>query len=224
MVAYLPVTEKVISGFDSPTVISILHKVQSLKEKNFADIISANDPFGFDVRVEGSYKRVKPQYKKEPFKDSIKFYYNGWQREGLGYLKEDNIRKNIEMINGYKVLITKAWGIGDMSRDWLQPLLVEPKSCCTETYLVIGPFASKKKAENVIAYTQTKFFHLLVSLIKITQNAMKKVYSFVPIQDFAEVWTDEKLYKKYGLTKDEIAFIESMIRPMDLSQKAEVDE
>ena len=202
-------------------VISILHKVQSLKEKSFAEIISANDPFGFDVRVEGSYKRVKPQYKKEPFKDAIKFYYNGWQREGLGYMKEDNIRKNLEMINGYKVLITKAWGIGDMSRDWLQPLLVEPKSCCTETYLVIGPFASKKKAENVIAYTQTKFFHLLVSLIKITQNAMKKVYSFVPIQDFNEVWTDEKLYAKYKLTKNEIAFIESMIRPMDVSQVEE---
>ncbi|GAB4129885.1 MAG: Eco57I restriction-modification methylase domain-containing protein [Raineya sp.] len=199
-------------------IIPILHKVQKLKEKSFADIISANDPFGFDVRVEGSYKRVKPQYKKETFKDAVKFYYNGWQREGLGYMKEENIRKNIEMINGYKVLITKAWGVGDMSRDWLQPLLVEPKSCCTETYLVIGPFASKKKAENVIAYTQTKFFHLLVSLIKITQNAMKKVYSFVPMQDFNEVWTDEKLYKKYGLTKDEIAFIESMIRPMENSQ------
>jgi site-specific DNA-methyltransferase (adenine-specific) len=53
---------------------------------------------------------------------------------------------------------------------------------------------------------------------------MKKVYSFVPMQDFSEEWTDEKLYKKYGFSKDEIAFIESMIRPMDLSQKAEVDE
>ncbi len=199
-------------------IIPILHKVQKLKEKSFAEIISANDPFGFDVRVEGSYKRVKPQYKKETSKDAVKFYYNGWQREGLGYMKEENIRKNIEMINGYKVLVTKAWGVGDMSRDWLQPLLVEPKSCCTETYLVIGPFASKKKAENVIAYTQTKFFHLLVSLIKITQNAMKKVYSFVPMQDFNEVWTDEKLYKKYGLTNDEIAFIESMIRPMSVSE------
>jgi len=199
-------------------VISILHKVQELKEKSFADIISANDPFGFDIRVQGSYRRVKPQYKKEPFEGAVTLYYNGWQREGLGYLKEKNIRKNTQMINDYKVLITKAWGIGDMSRDWLQPLLVEPKSCCTETYLVIGPFSSKKKAQNVLAYTQTKFFHLLVSLMKITQNAMKKAYSFVPIQDFNEEWTDEKLYNKYGLTEEEIAFIERMIQPKDLSQ------
>lgn len=205
-------------------VISILHKVQSLKEKSFADIISANDPFGFDVRVEGSYKRIKPKFKKTPFNDAVKFYYNSWQREGLGYMKEENIRKNEEMINGYKVLITKAWGVGDMSRDWLHPLLVDPKSCCSETYLVIGPFSSKKKAENIIAYTQTKFFHLLVSMIKITQNAMKKVYSFVPMQDFKEVWTDEKLYKKYKLSKEEITYIESTIRPMENSRHRDSPE
>lgn len=194
--------------------ISILHKVQALKEKSFADMISANDPFGFDIRVDGSYKRVKPKYKKEQFKDAVKFYYNGWQREGIGYIDKASIRKNAELIKDYKVLITKAWGVGSMAKDWLNPLLVEPNSCCTETYLIIGPFAKKSIAENVISYTQTKFFHLLVSLIKITQNAMKKVYSFVPTQDFEQSWTDEKLYKKYKLTKDEISFIESMVRPI----------
>ena len=53
---------------------------------------------------------------------------------------------------------------------------------------------------------------------------MKKVYSFVPMQDFNENWTDEKLYKKYGLTEDEIVFIESMIRPMDLTNSESDDE
>jgi site-specific DNA-methyltransferase (adenine-specific) len=104
-----------------------------------------------------------------------------------------------------------------MTKDWLNPLIVETNSCCTETYLVLGPFSDKSTAENVVSYTQTKFFHLLVSLIKITQNAMKKVYSLVPILDFLEPWTDEKLYKKYGLTNEEIDFIESMIRPMETS-------
>jgi site-specific DNA-methyltransferase (adenine-specific) len=55
----------------------------------------------------------------------------------------------------------------------------------------------------------------MLGLVKITQNTMKKAYSFVPMQDFSEPWTDEKLYKKYGLSKDEIAFIEKMVRPMD---------
>lgn len=111
-----------------------------------------------------------------------------------------------------------------MAKDWLNPLIVEPQSCCTETYLILGPFAKKSTAENVVSYTQTKFFHLLVSLIKITQNAMKKVYSSVPIQDFEQSWTDEKLYKKYGLTEEEIAFIESMIRPMEISQDQDLQD
>ena len=62
----------------------------------------------------------------------------------------------------------------------------------------------------------TKFFRFLVLLKKNTQHATKSAYSFVPTQDYSEPWTDEKLYAKYGLTADEIAFIESMIRPMDL--------
>jgi site-specific DNA-methyltransferase (adenine-specific) len=59
----------------------------------------------------------------------------------------------------------------------------------------------------------------MVSLIKNTQNTMQKSYQFVPMQDFSEIWTDEKLYKKYGLDEKEIAFIESMIRPMELDNE-----
>lgn len=80
----------------------------------------------------------------------------------------------------------------------------------------IGPFQNQKTTENVITYISTKFFRFMVLLIKNTQDAPKRVYTFVPIQDFSEPWTDEKLYKKYDLSKDEIAFIESMIRPMEM--------
>jgi len=204
--------------------ISILHKVQALGEKSLTEMISANDPFGFDVRVDGSYKRVKPKFKKELFNGAVKFYYNGWQREGLGYIEKDKIRKNLDFIKDYKVLITKAWGVGSMSKDWLNPLIVEPLSCCTETYLILGPFTKKTTAENVVSYTQTKFFHFLVSLIKITQNAMKKVYSFVPVQDFEQGWTDEKLYKKYQLTSEEILFIETMVRQKGALENDNQDE
>lgn len=64
----------------------------------------------------------------------------------------------------------------------------------------------------------------MVSLKKITQEARRGVYEFVPLQNFSESWTDDKLYKKYGLTNDEIAFIESMIRPMDLTKSGKEDE
>jgi len=206
--------------------ISILRKVQNLKEDGFSNLISANDPFGFDVRVVNSYKRVQPKFKKVPFKDSILFFYYGWQRDGIGYIDKSFITKNSKWINDYKVYITKAYGAGESFPHQIlnKPMLGVPNSCCTESYLVIGPFSSKKKAENVISYIETKFFRFLVLLIKNTQNAMKKVYSFVPMQDFNESWKDEKLYKKYALTDEEIAFIDSMIRPMDSTQNDGIDE
>src|SRR5690554_3026065 len=196
--------------------ISILRKVQKLNEPNFSEIISSNDPFGFDVRVEGSYKRVKPKFKREYFNGAIKFYYFGWQKEGIGYVDKSNVKRNEKLIAEYKVYISKAYGMGEFpSKIINKPILGEKNSCCTETYLLIGPFQSRIEAENVMSYIETKIFRFLVALIKNTQNAMKKVYQFVPMQDFSEPWTDEKLYKKYGLTQEEIDFIESMIKPMD---------
>ena len=201
--------------------ISVLHKIRKLNEESFATLISANDPFGFDVRVENSYKRIHPKYKKEPFKNSVVFYYNGWRKDGLGFIGKDAITKNTAWVDKYKVFVPKAWGIGNISKDWIKPFIGDPNSCCTETYLVIGPFDKKGTAENVISYTQTKFFHFVLALVKITQNTMKKAYSFIPIQDFSEIWSDEKLYKKYKLTKAEINFIEKMVCPIDNGEGAD---
>ncbi len=158
---------------------------------------------------------VKEKYKLKPFNKSIDFYYNGWREKGKGYIEKSQIRKNIDWIADYKILFPKAWGTGNSNKDWISPFITEPNSCCTETYLVIGPMKDINKVKNILSYMETKFFHFFVSLIKNTQNAMKKVYSLVPLQDFTQEWTDEKLYKKYGLTKEEIDFIESMIRPME---------
>ena len=195
--------------------IPILHKIKKYKETSFSEIVSANDPFGFDVRVENSYKRIKPKYKLKPFNNSIAFYYNGWKKEGLGYIDRNSVSKNTDWIDQCKIYIPKAWGIGNINKDWLQPFIGECHSCCTETYLVIGPLENIEIANNVISYTQTKFFHFMLSLVKITQNTMQKAYSLVPMRDFNESWYDEKLYKKYGLNEEEIAFIESMVRLME---------
>jgi site-specific DNA-methyltransferase (adenine-specific) len=197
--------------------IPILKKVQSRKEKSFSDLISANDPFGFDVRVEGSMKRVKPQFKLSSFDGSIKFYYNGWRKDGVGYIDKKYVQKNSEWLNQHKLFVAKAIGTGDSKTDVIKPFIPENPSCTSETYLVIGPFNTSQTLGNVRSYIETKFFHFMVSLKKITQEARRGVYELVPLQDFSEPWTDEKLYKKYGLTEDEIGFIESMIRPMENS-------
>jgi len=198
--------------------ISILGKVQKLKEQSFADIVSANDPFGFDVRVEGSYKRVIPKYKKQPFHDAVLFYYYGWQKEGIGYIDKSQIKKNLGWIEDYKVYISKAYGAGETFPHQILnvPIIGKPNSCCSETYIVLGTYSTETEAHNVISYIRTRLFRFLVLLKKNTQEARQKVYTFVPIQDFNESWTDEKLYKKYELTAEEITFIESMVRSMEL--------
>ncbi len=197
--------------------ITILQKVRKQEEPSFMDIVTANDPFGFDVREQGSYKRIKPKFVLKEYDGAVSFYYNGWRKGGVGYIDRSTIRKNRELIDKYKIFIPKAWGTGDPSSDWLNSLfIVGPNSASTETYLTVGPFETERETKNCYAYMQTKFFHFMVSMVKITQNAMKNIYSVVPLQNFSNPWTDEELYAKYGLTDEEIDFIESMIKPMEL--------
>ena len=186
-------------------------------------MVSANDPFGFDVRVDGSMKRVKPKFKHSPFEGAIMFYYNGWRKEGVGHIDPKYVKKNSDWTDKHKLFVAKSVGIGDITTDVISPFIPNNPSCTSETYLVIGPFKSEKILKNVLTYIGTKFFHLMVGLKKITQEARRGVYEFVPMQDFSQPWTDEKLYAKYGLTEEEIAFIERMVRPMDSSQNERGD-
>ena len=184
--------------------ISILHKVQKFGEEPFSKQVSSQKPFGFRTFVKGE---------KEPFNGAVKLYANKEE----GYVCRNEITQNTEWIDQYKIYISRAYGAGeDFPHQILnKPFLGNPNTCCSETYVVIGPYANKRRAENVIGYIKTKFFRFLVLLKKNTQDAPARVYLFVPVQNFDEAWTDEKLYAKYGLTDEEIAFIESMIRPME---------
>lgn len=184
--------------------VSVYNKVKQLKEKSFSTLVSTQKPFGLRTFAKG---------KTQPFPKCIKLYQNG----GVGYITPEEVERNLEMVSKYKIYVSRAYNAGDNYPHQIigKPILGEPNSCCSETYVSIGPFKDKKETQNVISYINTKFFRFMVFLIKVSQMASSKVYEFVPIQDFNEEWTDEKLYAKYGLTDDEIAFIESMIRPME---------
>jgi site-specific DNA-methyltransferase (adenine-specific) len=184
--------------------ISILRKVNSLKEEKFDKVVSSMKPYGLRTYFKG---------KPKSFPNSIKIYHNG----GYGYISNEEVIINQHNIKEHKVLISRAYGAGeDFPHQILnKPFYSEPNSVCTETYLQIGPFINKLRTENVITYIKTKFFRFMVLLIKNTQDAPKSVYRLVPIQNFDEEWSDEKLYKKYGLNEEEIEFIETMIRPME---------
>lgn len=122
--------------------ISVLNKVRNLNEDSFASIVSANDPFGYDVREENSYKRVKPKFGLKSSNDGVKLYYTGWQKLGIGYVAKPSIAKNLDWVDGYKVFISQSYGAGESFPHQIlnKPILAEPNSCCTDAYLVISPY------------------------------------------------------------------------------------
>ena len=184
--------------------INIFHKIQRFKENTFSSLVSAQKPFGLRTYIIGD---------NAPTETSVRLYAN----RHIGYIDANEINVNNAWIDAYKIYISAAYGAGeDFPHQILgKPILGEPNSCCTETYLVIGPFPDKDTTLNVISYIKTRFFRFLVLLQKSTQHTSKKVYQFVPMQDFSKPWTDEELYQKYDLSKEEIDFIESMIKPME---------
>ena len=99
-----------------------------------------------------------------------------------------------------------------------KPIIAEPGTACTESYIVAGHFPSEDEARSYASYLRTRFVRFLVSLRKSTQDAAKGVYSFVPDVPLDQAWTDAKLYQRYGLTGEEIAFIESQVAAHDDAQ------
>lgn len=160
--------------------MSVLDKILKYNFNSFMNLVHSRNTFGFKTNFK--------DYKKEPFDNSIKLY----ARKQVGYIDRNNIKKNPDLIDKWKVFITGAYGGGSGYQDQVlnKPIIGEPYSICTDTYLYIGSFKNKQEVLNVISYMETKFFRFLVFLIKNTQQCARGVYQFVPIQDFSKQWTD----------------------------------
>ncbi len=186
--------------------IDILRKVRKDSFNSFKDIVSSQKPFGFPTNY-SDYKKTA----------SDKFNIELYKFRGNGFVSKDQIEKGSEFVDKYKIFVPKASPGGDYYPHQVigKPLIVGKDTCCSETYVMVGPFRTKAEAENVASYMKTSFFRFMVLLVKNTQDVLRGVYTLVPMQDFSEEWTDEKLYKKYKITRDEIAFINSLIRPLD---------
>jgi site-specific DNA-methyltransferase (adenine-specific) len=185
--------------------VDILKKVTQFGEKTMDEIVSPQKPFGLRTFVQGG---------KNPADGCVKLFQNG----GIGYIKRSDITKNEDWIDKPKVLVSAAYNAGDNYPHQIlgKPIIADKGSCCTETYEVVGPVNTHLEAENLAFYISTKFFRFLVMLKKTSQHAAPSVFSFVPVQDFTKKWTDNDLYLKYGLSESEIAFVESMIKTMQL--------
>jgi hypothetical protein len=135
------------------------------------------------------------------------------------YIKE---HPNLEK---YKVWLPKANGSGTMGEKLTSPLVGNPETGTTHTFISIGAFDSKVEAENVLLYVKTKFARVLLGILKITQDNPPEKWSKIPLQNFTENsdidWSksiseiDQQLYKKYKLSEEEIVFIEEKVQTMN---------
>ncbi len=201
-----PAVERYLDTYDvlvrRNEAVPILDKVRAKEEPTLDQRVSSRKPFGLATNFKG-----KPS--KSGLKKPIQLYEN----QRTGWIERKDVTVNPGWIDEWKVLMTAVQGTSAAieTKFLSKPIIAEPGTACTETYLVAGHFADKGTATNYAKYLRSRFVRFLVSLRKATQHATKDVYSFVPDLPLDQEWTDDKLYKRYGLTKDEIAFIESQV-------------
>ena len=195
------------------TGVSILEKVWPKGVdvgKSLAVKVSPTQPFG-----------LRTSYRGAPTAKGLKKPVVVRSSEGESWIARADVPRNDAWIDQWKVILGLAYGERGAFPYWItsSPEILGPGTACTETYLVIDRFDSKPKAKVFASYLRTRFVRFLISLQKYTQHLYSERFSFVPDLPMNQTWTDEKLYKKYGLTEDEVAFVESMVRPMDASDE-----
>ena len=198
--------------------ISIVHKIIDETIITLDNIVYSRKPFGLDNNFVG---------KQKPYDHCITVYGS----QGISYADKDVVSQNTELIDNWKVIASKASAQGgradkDGKRKVIPKIeVLTPNVVCTESYLLLSSFNNEESANNFCKYVKSKFFRFLLSLKVITQNISKDCFRFVPLQDFTSKsdidWSrsigeiDAQLYEKYGLERDEIDFIERMIKPME---------
>lgn len=190
--------------------LDIVHKVLSQPNTFYSSLVYSSTPFGLR-----SFYRGKKNY----FANSVILHSS----EGISYIERKEITRNADIVDTYKVYIGKInpdrGGVNNavdgMMNVTTKVNTIGPNEIITETYLLLHKFDNKNEADNCASYFRTRFVRYLISVALTSMNIAKENFRFVPLQDYSKPWTDEELYAKYRLTDEEIAFIESMIRPME---------
>lgn len=201
------------------TSSSILEKVLTKEFVSFSEITTGRNAFGIigkpSVLNKVSQKNKKAGYAELRCKDNE-----------IRYIDPKIIEKNKDIFLKFKVFISKSAGAPHSDTNVIgYPYIGKPLQACTDSLFPIGKFNTSQEAENLQKYMKSKFLRYLVSIMKSSQNVTQLVYKYVPVQNFTSKsdidWSksiadiDKQLYKKYKLTKQEIEFIESMIKPMN---------
>jgi len=190
--------------------VDVIHKVNKVTNVFMSDIVLPRNSFGFVTSSRGV---------ASPFQGCVKLISS----DGISYVAMNEILKNTELVDKYKVSVgtlnPDRGGVNNASDGKVNVTtkvrILKPNEVVTETYIVLNTFANRQETDNFASYVRTKFVRYLISLTITSMHIVRDNFRFVPVEDFSKPWTDEELYTKYGLTEEEIEFIESMIRPMD---------
>lgn len=184
--------------------LPILEKVRNIAESFVDEMVAARKPFGLPTNF--------TEFASKASSKTLGIYANG----GKFLVEAKHISNNVAWINKWKVLTSNGYGAGEGYPHQIigVPILAEPGTCCTETYIVCGVFDKEREAKNFEEYMRTKFFRFLIALRKNTQHVTQSRFKFVPKVNLNEKWTDAKLYKHFGLNTTEIKFIDSIVREM----------
>lgn len=192
--------------------IPIIKKVMSFQEKTLSSRVSSRLPFGIPSNfIDYSLKKDEEHsvvlYRSERNKNAPREVY----------VNPSFISKNLDLKDKIKVIVSKASPGGDEFPHSVisTPILSDKNSVCTETYLIVDVVNTVQEGLNLISYMKTKFFRFMMAMVKNTQNISKSVFSLVPIQNLSKEWSDTELYQKYKLSKDDISFIDSLIKSME---------
>lgn len=190
--------------------INIIHKVEAISKKMVSEVVSSRNPYGFPSSARGKEKKDS---------DDLRLYSS----QSVGYINKKYVTQGKDTIQKHKIMISKVTSehAGEPDKSGMFKILSKtkllyPGEICTDSYLVVYSCKIEALAINFHKYLNTKFARFLLMQAISSINLSKDKFCFVPMQDFSKSWTDKELYVKYGLTEEEIAFIESMIRPMDL--------
>ena len=191
--------------------VSILKKVLERREPSVVDILTGDTPFGIATNFDGFHAKQQ--------RGDVALHYVRQGKRGIGYIQRSTVQKNSHLLGEWKVLCPKAGSDGGqripdsvLGKPWIS----SPGSACTQTFIAFW-VATEEEANSLQSYVTTKFFRFLASLRKITQDALRGCYEWVPQQAWNREWTDKALYKKYGLDAEQIEYIESVIKPMELA-------
>lgn len=208
-----------------PKLAEIVSKIVSKSNSTIEGMISSDTPFGIPTNPAASTKTPFKVYTNKTESHDTALFLITKAGRCLAFVSKHDIKKNAQDVDKPKVFIPEAYGAGESFPHQILgvPELAPANSVCSQSYLYVA-FNSELETINFVKYIKTKFLRVLVSASKVSQHAMSKVYRFVPVQDFTAGsdidWSksveeiDAQLYAKYNLSDEEIAFIESMIKPM----------